>query len=496
MPNFTVSIANTRAARFTVTAFATILFTLFSGNGVAQQENRFTVQGLPGTFPTLSQAESALKGIDEFHAALRRKSSELISKNVLIHRYEVDAVSPLDSEDKYRVERLVSSDQSFDSANTALEIRGAEIYRHSPLCAPNNYEAKGDWRVCDTYTVLERTSEGDVRSVTAFNRRPYDAIFRPRYLDGECRESRDGLTLFRESVQTCPANYHGRISSCSFDCVNPTIGTITEQVIGKDDGCNENNKANPCNVSSGNKYQPETDFSDNVFSFIRAYNSQNIIDNGFGRGWRSNFQRRLIVGVNVLRQESGSGRSEPWEKINGVWQGDADTDIIITEQVDGFLLSKSNGAVENYSSSGQLLSQIDANGQQTQYQYNADNQLTAVNHHYGHQIRFSYLNDRVATVTDAFGAVYTYEYLNDNLVAVVYPDTTPADVTDNPRKRYHYEDVNHPHHLTGITDENGDRYATYAYDSTGKVISSEHAQTSSVMGQERIELDFQTEGGQ
>ncbi len=47
------------------------------------------------------------------------------------------------------------------------------------------------------------------------------------------------------------------------------------------------------------------------------------------------------------------------------------------------------------------------------------------------------------------------------------PDTTI--------RQYHYEDVNFPHLLTGITDERGIRYATYQYDEQGGVIASYHA---------------------
>lgn len=464
---------------------------IFSSNSVAQTNGRFTVQGLPDTFSTLSQAEAALRSISQLHSQLTRENSELVSKNLLIHNYEVDAVNPEDSEERYRVERLVSSDQYFNEAQTALDTRGAEIYRHSPLCAPNSYEAQGDWRACDTYSVLDRTSEGDIRSVTAFNRRPYHAIYRPRYLDGECREFRDGLTLFREGIQTCPTDYQGQISSCSFDCVNPTTGVIFEQVEGKDDGCNENNEANPCNVSTGNKFQPETDFSSNTLGLTRTYNSQSSSDHGFGRGWTSNLQRSLIVGVDVLRLESGSGRSEPWEKINGMWQGDADSDVSITETTGGFSLTRSNGSSENYNIAGRLRSQTDTNGHQTVFEYNSDNQLISITHHYGTSIHFAYSNENIVAVTDTFGAVYRYEYADDNLVAVIFPDTTPNDDSDNPRKIYHYENVDLPNHLTGITDENGDRYSSYAYDAQGRVISSEHARTTNINGQGKVQLDFQ-----
>lgn len=42
-------------------------------------------------------------------------------------------------------------------------------------------------------------------------------------------------------------------------------------------------------------------------------------------------------------------------------------------------------------------------------------------------------------------------------------------------RSYHYEDTYHPYLLTGITDENGNRFANYTYDSTGRTVMSEHA---------------------
>jgi uncharacterized protein RhaS with RHS repeats len=77
------------------------------------------------------------------------------------------------------------------------------------------------------------------------------------------------------------------------------------------------------------------------------------------------------------------------------------------------------------------------------------------------------------------------------MVSVIYPDTTLNDNTDNPSKIYHYENIDYPNHLTGITDELGNRYATYSYNSDGKATSTEHSQTTNVVGQEKFELDFQ-----
>jgi RHS repeat-associated protein len=53
---------------------------------------------------------------------------------------------------------------------------------------------------------------------------------------------------------------------------------------------------------------------------------------------------------------------------------------------------------------------------------------------------------------------------------------TSATYPDDKSRIYHYEHTSLKHHLTGITDENGNRFATYAYDSySGRAISTQHA---------------------
>lgn len=55
-----------------------------------------------------------------------------------------------------------------------------------------------------------------------------------------------------------------------------------------------------------------------------------------------------------------------------------------------------------------------------------------------------------------------------------------VDVYDNAErllttKRYHYDDINSRHLLTGVTNNKGVRFSTYAYDQSGRAILSEHA---------------------
>lgn len=111
---------------------------------------------------------------------------------------------------------------------------------------------------------------------------------------------------------------------------------------------------------------------------------------------------------------------------------------------------------------------------------------------FGKKLAFAYDDEGrldALTMPDDSVTRYQYDPTGGNLANVIYPDATWGDDSDNPRKTYHYEDASLPRHLTGITDENGNRYATWSYDVAGKVQSSEHAN-----GVEGIALAYHADG--
>ncbi len=244
---------------------------------------------------------------------------------------------------------------------------------------------------------------------------------------------------------------------------------------------------NPCNASNGNKYQLETDYNgaNTGLTFNRHYNSgSSSVDSGLGFGWTHQLASALEVSNNQITIHQADGRSEVFSGSSGIWQGDADTHLVLTEDSTGFTLVSDAGITERYDLTGNLLNQNDLVGRQTTYTYNSNNQIDTITGPYGHTLSFTYnANNRIDILTDPDGQQYRYQYDSaGNLVKVTYPDTT--------FKLYHYENVRFPTALTGISDENGDRFATYAYDAVGRAVVTEHAITSNTTPQKHFDLSY------
>ncbi|MHC5112662.1 MAG: hypothetical protein ACYTHJ_22625, partial [Planctomycetota bacterium] len=96
----------------------------------------------------------------------------------------------------------------------------------------------------------------------------------------------------------------------------------------------------------------------------------------------------------------------------------------------------------------------------------------------------------LATMQAPGGETYSYAFNEQgNIEWVHYPDETPGEESDNPVRIYHYEDERFDFALTGITDETGARYSTYAYDDEGRATLTEHAG-----GAGRVILTFNPDG--
>ena len=92
-----------------------------------------------------------------------------------------------------------------------------------------------------------------------------------------------------------------------------------------------------------------------------------------------------------------------------------------------------------------------------------------VNDSLGRSLVFAYdAQARIIKVIDQAGKSYLYDYDQaGNLAAVTYPDLVQRQYLYN--EMAHVQNLNAPWLLTGIVDENGERFATFSYDAKGRV---------------------------
>ena len=263
-----------------------------------------------------------------------------------------------------------------------------------------------------------------------------------------------------------------------------------------------------------------------------------------GRGWRSNFDARVRLNASSATGADWAHFILPdtmeynFNKQNGAWQFMAmdwkgsywpnltltatkrtDMDVTLAAEGEQFVLRTPNGVkyvfdtathapdpqwhVDGYRT--QLLSEIRFPGGYVQkITYSGDYPFRIFDN-LGRwiEMQFSKASARstlLSQVLTSDGTILKYSYqdrlpgLTSNsaidfmaLSAVSYPDLTPAIDTDNPKVGYQYlDEPGRPGLLlTGMTDERGVRFASWSYDSKGRVLSSEHAG-----GQDRTQFAY------
>ncbi len=236
----------------------------------------------------------------------------------------------------------------------------------------------------------------------------------------------------------------------------------------------------PVIPGTGTKILLETDNGGSAdLPLTRSYRSNSVFASNGGVGrWVFNWQRQLdtnflayvVPQISALRSD---GSTLVFLKTGANWvaSGTQDTLQPLTDangKVTGWQYGVTNtGEVEKYDANGKLLSVRERNGRTTTLIYNAKAQLAQVTAPSGRSLTFAYdTQNRVSSITAPDGAVTMYAYnASGMLSSVAWPDNTV--------RQYVYEDTRFPTALTGVIDEAGVRYATYAYDDQGRAITSE-----------------------
>lgn len=236
--------------------------------------------------------------------------------------------------------------------------------------------------------------------------------------------------------------------------------------------CNE--AGNPAMISKGNKFQAEFDFAAAAHTGIdltRYYNSNDPRVSAFGRGWRSSWQRSVNPVANgPVKYTREDGRTVKFLAVSAI-DYSSDPDVVsrlVADGSGGWRVTRADDSVERYGADGRLLSITTRSGRVTTLTYDASNHLTTVTGPFGHTLRFAYTGELITQATGPDGGVYTYSYdARNNLRSLRYPDGAT--------RAYVYENPILPNLLTGIVDELGVRFATYTYDQSGRVLTTQHA---------------------
>lgn len=237
---------------------------------------------------------------------------------------------------------------------------------------------------------------------------------------------------------------------------------------------------NPIYPATGEKQRAEPDFTFAGHTFTRHYRSLRQFRNNrnFAVAWNHTWSDRIINGTNASPYVhlDETGNYETYALLSGNrYRGENSVDRVL-ERVNangiGWRLRMPDGEVREFDLAGYLIA--------------VRNPSDPLN-----DILITYLDNAISTVTDAQGRTLKFEYSRNLLRRIVLPDQTAVaydynddrDLTrvtypDNVSRQYHYNEhglagaPDQRHLLTGITAEDGQRYASFGYDARARAISS------------------------
>jgi YD repeat-containing protein len=307
-------------------------------------------------------------------------------------------------------------------------------------------------------------------------------------------------------VQNCPAGTTEHLGLCYTD---------TPKGKGPCNDCENLAKGNPANIASGNKYQSETIYRapSGQLDLVLFYNSQagtSYFESGvFGTHWSGRYLvavRDSGQGVIAVRRPDGRDMEFRAPGSGSVYLSAADIADKLEKLTDGsgnltgwrYTTSEAD-EVEEYDASGNLLRIRNRAGLEQTMTYSTSSTppsvapaaglLITVTDSFGRQLNFTYnAQKRIATMVDPANGQYLFEYDGPtgpagagNLTKVTFPDTKT--------RVYFYQEAAQINGgaacsspspvlnstLTGLTDENNNRYASWTYDCQARVTSSVHA---------------------
>lgn len=222
------------------------------------------------------------------------------------------------------------------------------------------------------------------------------------------------------------------------------------------------------------------------------YNNKLHLDRSVGYGWSHTYLITLAEnpasGSVIIRGETGFG----WvyrSLGDGNYQSAPYDRSVLNKQGSEFVSTLKDGTRYIFNTSGKLLRITDPANNMLTMTYAADGQLQKVADSYGRELQFIHEANHLKAIVDPNGNQYTFSYEQENLSAVIYPDGS--------EKRFIYSDLEAPHNLTRVIDDNNNILAIYEYDHLGRIIKKGNSGGSGSVeinyapGQELFADDFQ-----
>ena len=175
-----------------------------------------------------------------------------------------------------------------------------------------------------------------------------------------------------------------------------------------------------------------------------------------------------ILALAWLEAERDDGRVINHALSAGVGTPDSDVDVKLTYSGSTYTLTDSDDTVETYSvasGKGTLTSIAYPNGYTQTINYTSG-VLTSVSDSYSRSLTFTYTSGMLTGVSTPDSATLTYGYTTvsgQSLLTSITYNTSPST-----SQTYVYANSSLPFMLTGITDENGNTYASFTYDRAGR----------------------------
>jgi|GEM_PF-5282448 len=266
---------------------------------------------------------------------------------------------------------------------------------------------------------------------------------------------------------------HCQRETCDLDSVTNESRCVAKQPA-LNDGRSGNNTCHPINMSNGNKFYDEVDYTGNQpqpLRLSRFYNSASAKVR-----WVFSYQQSLIVGASAIRATLDDGKSIIFVAENGQWVAPSHRrERLVSGPAGGYILTMPNGVDEYYSAVGQL--------------YRINNRLVNIEQrltYEGNAIHIDRRGQRLTLHKDVNGRVvqailpnavvvdYRYKNINENTSLGVALMLSEVLYDGQLLRRYHYNTTtNYRRNIVGIDNAQGERISSVRYDGVGRAISSE-----------------------